>query len=277
MKKLLAMALAASTLAACNTSSSNQTASEEAASAPKTLVLCYSQTGTTKAVAEEIQVRTGADIEYIECVNPYESDFGKTIERWQKEKAEGVLPEIKEVKANVADYDVIFLGYPVWGGSYASPMASYLKTQTFEGKKVVPFMTFGSGGNTSINDLKAALPKAEIAKYFGIRTARISAAPAEIKRFLIEQGYVKGEIAPLPAYSEMQPVSEAEAAVFNEACSDYQFPLGTPAEFGMRKTETSTDYVFKAKSQNPDGSEATSTIYVTVANGGKAEFTEVVR
>ncbi|MCQ2251271.1 MAG: NAD(P)H-dependent oxidoreductase [Bacteroidales bacterium] len=277
MKKFLAMALAASTLTACNTSSSNQTASEEAASAPKALILCYSQTGTTKTVAEEIQKQTGADIEYIECAEAYDGDFGATIQRWQQEMKDGKLPEIKEVKANPTNYDVIFLGYPIWGGNYASPMASYLKTQTLEGKKVVPFMTFGSGGNTSISNLKAALPKAEIAKYFGIRTARISAAPAEIKRFLIEQGYVKGEIAPLPAYSEMQAVSEAEAAVFNEACSGYQFPLGTPAEFGMRKTETSTDYVFKAKSQNPDGSEATSTIYVTVANGGKAEFTEVVR
>ncbi len=275
MKKLLAMALAASTLAACNTSSSNQAAQEEQSA--KTLILCYSQTGTTKTVAEEIQKQTGADIEFIECVTPYDGDFGQTIERWQKEKADGVLPEIKEVKANPADYDVIFLGYPVWGGSYASPMASYLKTQTFEGKKVVPFMTFGSGGNTSVNDLKAALPKATIAEGYGVRTARISAAPAEIKRFLIEQGYVKGEVSPLPAYSEMQAVSEAETAIFNEACADYQFPLGTPVEFGKRQTETSTDYVFKAKSQAQDGSESTSTIYVTVANGAKPEFTEVVR
>ncbi|MCQ2253257.1 MAG: hypothetical protein MJZ61_07395, partial [Bacteroidales bacterium] len=115
MKKFLAMALAASTLAACNTQSSSNQSANEAEQSAKTLILCYSQTGTTKAVAEEIQLRTGADIEYIECVNPYDGDFGQTIERWQKEKADGVLPEIKEVKANVADYDVIFLGYPVWG------------------------------------------------------------------------------------------------------------------------------------------------------------------
>ena len=271
------MAFAAGTLAACGPSSSNQTAQDDEQSA-KTLILCYSQTGATKTVAMEFQKQMGGDIEFIECVNPYDGDFGATIERWQKEKADGVNPEIKEVKAKPADYDIIFLGYPVWGGTYASPVATYLKDQTFEGKKLVPFCTFGSGGlNTSSADLKTALPKAEIAEGYGVRNARLSAAPYEIRRFLIENGYIKGEIAPLPDYSGMQAVTEAETAVFNEACSDYQFPLGTPVECGKRITDASTDYVFKAVTKAQDGSESSSTIYVTVPNGGKPEFTQVLR
>lgn len=275
MKKLLAMALAVGSLAACNPAP-KQAADTE--SATKTLVLCYSQTGATRTVAQEIKNNTGADIAFIECVTPYDGDFGATIARWQQEQKDGVLPEIKDVKVNVADYDLIFLGYPVWGGSYAPPIAKYIETEKFEGKKVVTFCTFGSGGlNTSTDNLKAALPKAEVIKGYGVRNARMASSPAEIKSFLVNNGYMKGEPVTLPAYSEMQPVTDEEKAIFDQACSGYQFPLGTAVECGKRAGENSTDYIFKAESQGPDGSTSTSTIYVIKPNVGRAEFTEVVR
>ena len=89
----------------------------------KVLVLYYSQTGTTQALAEELQRQLGADIEQIEAVVPYDGDFGATIERSGKERESGVVPEIKPVQANLADYDVIFIGYPIWFGTYAMPSA----------------------------------------------------------------------------------------------------------------------------------------------------------
>ena len=85
----------------------------------KALVLYYSQTGTTKAVAEALQQQLGADIEEIVAVNSYGEDFGATIARGQKELQEGTLPEIQPIQADIASYDVIFLGYPVWFGTYA--------------------------------------------------------------------------------------------------------------------------------------------------------------
>ena len=112
----------------------------------KALVLYYSQTGTTKAVAEALQQQLGADIEEIVAVNSYGEDFGATIARGQKELQEGTLPEIQPIQADIASYDVIFLGYPVWFGTYANPIATILDQVDFTGKKVVPFCTFGSGG-----------------------------------------------------------------------------------------------------------------------------------
>ena len=70
---------------------------------------------------------------------------------------------------------------------------------------------------------------------------------------------------------------EEAQALFDEACSSYQFPLGTPETVGKRATDDGTDYKFSVKSRGMDGKEATSTIYVTVEKGAKAEFTEVVR
>ena len=60
----------------------------------KTLVLYYSQTGTTQTVAEELQKQLGADIERIEATIPYDSDFQATIERSGKERENGETPEI---------------------------------------------------------------------------------------------------------------------------------------------------------------------------------------
>ena len=248
--------------------------------AQKCLVLYYSETGTTKKVAEVLQKQLNADMESIEAVNPYSGNFQETIQRGQREMQSGETPELKPLKSKIANYDVIFVGYPIWFGTYAMPIASLVKNYDFAGKTVVPFCTFGSGGlNTSSDALKKALPKAKILKGYGVRTARVDAAEKELNRFLIENGYKKGKVAKLPAYSEQKPVTDAEKAIFDAACSSYQFPLGTPSTVGKRATPDGTDYQFTVKSRGMNGEESTSTIYVTVGNaqGAQPEFTEVVR
>ena len=192
----------------------------------------------------------------------------------------GEWPAIKPIQKKIADYDIIFLGYPIWFGTYANPIVTLIKENDFAGKTIVPFCSFGSGGlNTSTDALKKALPKATIKEGYGVRTARVAAAPKELDRFLKENGYKEGTIAPLPDYSEQKPVSEEEKALFDAACSSYQFPLGTPETAGKRTTDDSIDYKFIVKSRGMDGSESTSTIYVTVGKeqGAKPEFTQVVR
>ena len=248
--------------------------------AQKKLVLYYSETGTTKTVALELQKQLGADIEEIEAVEPYSGIFQETIQRGQREMQSGEMPAIKPLKKQIADYDIIFLGYPIWFGTYANPIITLVKEQDFAGKTIVPFCTFGSGGlNTSSDALKKALPKATIAKGYGVRTARVASAAKELDRFLKENGYKKGSVEKLPEYSEQKPVTEVEKQIFDAACSSYQFPLGTPQTFGKRSTSESTDYKFTVTGRGMNGAESTSIIYVTVgkAADAKPEFTEVVR
>ena len=64
-------------------------------SAQKLLVLYYSETGTTKTVAQEMQKQLGADIEAIECVKPYSGNFQETIQRGQREMQSGEYPALK--------------------------------------------------------------------------------------------------------------------------------------------------------------------------------------
>ena len=248
--------------------------------AQKVLVLYYSETGSTKTVAVELQKQLGADIESIECVKPYSGNFQETIQRGQREMQGGQWPELKALKSNLSKYDVIFLGYPIWFGTYANPIQTLVRNNDFAGKTIVPFCTFGSGGlNTSSDALKKALPKAKIQNGYGVRTARVASASKELDRFLKENGYKKGTVKKLPDYSAQQPVTEADKAIFDAACSNYQFPLGTPSTVGKRTTDDSTDYKFTVNGRGFDGKEATSIIYVTVGKqqGAKPEFTEVVR
>ena len=274
MKKLL---LSLAVVAGMTTACTQQKAVEKT---NRQLVLYYSENGTTKAVAEELQKQLGADIEAIEAVEPYSGNFQATIERCNKERESGQTPALKALQSNIADYDTIYLGYPIWFGTYAMPIATLVKEQTFEGKTIIPFCSFGSGGlNTSTADLEKALPKANILKGYGVRTARVASAAKELNRFLIENGYKEGSVEELPEYSAQQPVTNEEKAIFDAACSDFRVPLGTPETVGKRETSESTDYQFVVKSKGQNGEEATSTIFVTVSKeeGAKPEFTEVVR
>lgn len=274
MKTFTITVLAVLGLTAC-TSQNKEEAPEK-----KVLVVYYSQTGATEKVAKEIQQQLNADIEAIEVENPYDGDFNATIARCQKEMESGEMPTVKPLKANIDDYDIIMIGYPVWFGTYARPIASLIESQKFEGKKVVTFCTFGSGGlQSSTSDLKAALPNAEVIEGYGVRNARINSIKEELNRFLIEGGYKEGDIEALPGFMEHKPVTAEDTEIFNQACGDYQFPLGTPIDVAIRETATSTDYEFSAKSQDKDGKETTATIYVTVGKeaNAKPEFTQVVR
>ena len=277
MKQSLVLAAALMLAVSCTQSKS-----------PNTLVLYYSQTANTKAVAEQIATSLGADIEAIECVVPYDGDFQATIARSQKERAEGVLPEIKPLSVKVADYDVIFLGYPIWFGTYAPPVATLLENVDLNGKKIVPFCTFGSGGlNTSVNDLKAKLPDAEILPGYGVRTARIAAVPAEVDRFLKAGGFLEGEFSPLPDFSEARPVTEEESAIFDTAVGDYPMIHAKAEEVSCRTIPGGVEYIFTARDlpMGPGPGPAVEgeaparfiKVYVLAEDGKAPVFTQVIR
>ena len=245
----------------------------------KSLVLYYSVSGTTETVAKVFAEKTGADIVRIEAVNPYVNDYQTIIDTYQKEMAEGITRDIQPLEVNLDDYDVIYLGCPVWFGHCAGPMETFLKNYNLAGKKVVPFFTFGSGGNTAYDMVKNYQPEAEIPGWYGVRAARVDKAGAEVEAFLVGIGELEGEAVELPEFSEAREVSEADMAVFNEACGSYPMPLGTPASVCSRELSDAVEYIFTTQNTTPDGAVSTSEIYVTApkAEGAAAEFTQVVR
>ena len=275
MKKFLLMATALMMAASC------------CQKAPKVLVLYYSQTGVTKTVAEELQTRLGADIEAVQAVVPYDGDFMATIERSRQEMESGAFPDIEPLKVDVRDYDVVFLGFPIWFGTYATPIATLLNTTDFSGKKIVPFCTFGSGGlESSAKALTERLADSEILPGYGVRAARIEAVPAELDRFLKEGGYVEGECEPLPEFPEQKPVTEEEAAIFDAAVGDYPMMHAQAETVASREVPGGVEYCFTARDlpregglKGPGGAmpERTMTVYVLVEQEKAPVFTRVNR
>ena len=266
--------------------------------AQKVLVLYYSQTSNTKAVAEEIAKKLNADIEEVVPTTPYDGDFQATIERSMKDREEGKVPEIKPLAADVSKYDVIFIGYPIWFGTYAPPIAALLDQIDLSGKKVVPFCTFGSGGlESSVKDLTAKQPKAEILEGYGVRAARLKAMPEEIDQFLKAGGFIEGEYTKLEDFPEQHEVSPEEAAIFDAAVGDYPMMNAKATKVAVRNIPNGTEYLFTAvdkprddkpnmpppgnmkpgkdKPQLPPPGDMK--VYVTVVKDEAPVFTKVIR
>lgn len=120
-----------------------ETAAPAADGGKKILVAYFSHTGNTENVAQLIQSKTGADIFKIETAAPYPSVYRETTELAKQEKADNARPALKNKVENMAQYDVVFVGYPIWW--YTAPMAvaTFADSYDFSGKTVITFCTSG--------------------------------------------------------------------------------------------------------------------------------------
>lgn len=174
MKKIFAILLCAAmvfSLAACSgqneqssqdSDASNSSAEEstppESSSEPaeqageKTLVVYYSATNNTEAVAGYIADATGADLFELVPVEPYTSDDldwtnrDSRVSREHDDESLRVVELENAVPDNWDEYDTVFIGYPIWWGIAAWPVDSFISANDFTGKTVIPFCTSSSSG-----------------------------------------------------------------------------------------------------------------------------------
>lgn len=118
----------------------------------KTLVVYYSASGNTEAVARYIAEAANADTFELVPVEPYsEEDLDWTAEgsRVNREHDDEGLRNIELVETTVADWDsykTVFVGFPIWWGIAAWPVDSFIEENDFSGKTVIPFCTSSSSG-----------------------------------------------------------------------------------------------------------------------------------
>lgn len=182
MKKLTSILLAlvlVFSFAACSNNSSNGESSTNSAPAStqsanessdndtnsssnsKTLVVYYSATGSTKAVAETIANTAGADLFEITPVDHYTSDDlnwtddNSRVSVEHNDESKRDVPLTKTTPDNWTDYDTVFIGYPIWCGIAAWPVNNFVKGNDFSGKTVIPFCTSTSSGIGQSGDLLA--------------------------------------------------------------------------------------------------------------------------
>lgn len=127
----------------------------------KVLVVYYSLSGHTKEIAKQIAKKTNADIFEIKTIETYSSP--SVYMKSKKELSSRNYPEIhKDDLPNVANYDMIFIGGPVWWYTMAPALYSYLQLTDFNAARVVPFSTQGSNFGTFFEDFKSQVKNAQL-------------------------------------------------------------------------------------------------------------------
>ena len=116
----------------------------------ETLVVYFSATGNTKAVAEKIASITGADIYEIKAAQEYteaDLDWNDSDSRTTHEQNDAsVRPEIGSDPLSLEGYKTIYIGYPIWWGEEPRIMDTFVESYEFEGITMIPFCTSGGSG-----------------------------------------------------------------------------------------------------------------------------------
>ncbi len=161
--------------------------------AGKSLVVYFSATGNTKALAEKIAEESGSDLFEIVPEEPYTSadlNYSNSDCRANKEQNDAdARPAISNTIENIGDYDTIFIGYPIWWGTMPKIINTFLDTYDLSGKTIMPFCTSGSSGiSSSISAIKSTCPDAEVKTGFRGTSGTSS---TQIQDWFNENGFEK--------------------------------------------------------------------------------------
>ncbi len=113
----------------------------------KIAIVYYSQSQVqnTALIAKWIQKQVGGDLFPLEMVEPYPEPYRETLKVAGKHHKEGTRPPLKSIP-DLSGYDIVFFGSPIWYGTYAPPVATFLDANKLAGKRLAPFCTHGGGG-----------------------------------------------------------------------------------------------------------------------------------
>ena len=130
------------------------------------LVVCFSATGNTMAIADMIAEILAADrfeIVPLEAYSKADLDYNSDCRANREQNDDSARPGFVGTIDSVEQYDVIFLGYPIWWGKLPKIMYTFLEQYNFSGKTIIPFCTSGSSGNkTSVKEIRSLLPDAKV-------------------------------------------------------------------------------------------------------------------
>ena len=175
----------------------------------KVLVACFSNTNNTENIAKHLETILSADLYKITPEVPYTaadlnySDSGCRANREQND--DSARPAISGALPNLADYDTVFLGYPIWWGQAPKILYTFLESGEFGGKTIVPFCTSGSSGiGSSAENLRASASSAN-----WLEGQRFSGSASQET----VEAWVNG--LNLPAADAAKPAREGEPSALN--------------------------------------------------------------
>ena len=148
------------------------------------------EVGNTKIVADYISKITGAE-QFEIVTHKYDGMAYTPLTRLAQEEAnKGELPPYEGAAPDLSQYNTVFIGGPVWWGTYPQVMFTLFKDINLDGKTVYPFTTHeGSGLANCVSDVKKAFPKANVQKGFSIYGHEVRTEKAKVEKWLKSVGY----------------------------------------------------------------------------------------
>lgn len=162
---------------------------EAEASGANALVLYFSWSGNTEAVATEIQRQTGADIFKLVPAEPYTDDYNTLLDIAQAEQRNDARPVILGSVENMDAYDTIYLGFPNWWGDMPMILYSFLDDYDLSGKTIAPFCTSGgSGFSGTMSTIRSMEPEATVLEGLHIGGSSANEAGSAVTGWLSDLG-----------------------------------------------------------------------------------------
>ncbi|MDR0423803.1 MAG: hypothetical protein LBH46_04445 [Rickettsiales bacterium] len=148
----------------------------------KILTVYYSLTGSTKSGAITVQKEVGGDIFELIQETPYPANYQEAVRVSRNDVETDFKPTLKGNPKNIAQYDIIFLGSPIWFGQVAPAVKTFLSENDLSGKTIIPFVSHGGGGKSKSEDIiKRLAPKSNV---LSVKQFRGKATENEIKEWI---------------------------------------------------------------------------------------------
>lgn len=173
-----------------NNNNDNNVSSDDTTSDENILILYFSISGNTEAVANFIHDEVGGDIVKLETQETYPDDYNDLLDVAQEEQSENARPELSTTIDNLDDYDTIFLGYPIWWGDMPMAIYSFLDNYDLSGKTIAPFVTSGGSGLSGTpSNIKNEEPNANVVEGLSIYDSDARSSRNEVVDWLNGLGY----------------------------------------------------------------------------------------
>lgn len=145
----------------------------------------YIDKGNTEVIAEYIQQITGSDIFKVERKIPYAKDYDSCINEAKIEIEDNAKPEIANTLESIDEYDIIYIGSPVYWGYMPRPLITQLEKLNWNGKTIKPFITHEGSGLASIpSQIKRICIGANVLDGIAIQGSTVNSAKSKIESWI---------------------------------------------------------------------------------------------
>ncbi len=146
----------------------------------------YIEKGNTAMMAAAIAELTGGDLFELRTATPYPEDYASMLRVAQEEIDADARPQLAANVENLADYDTVFIGYPIWHGRMPQAIYTFMETHDLAGKTVIPFNTHeGSGQSGTQRVIEAALPDSTVLQGLAVQ-GKVAQEDPERTKALVE-------------------------------------------------------------------------------------------